>query len=98
MWLYNIFKFGACDRFAPSWHDFELELNLDDQGSGRYQHIKKIRNEKLKWIWKKKRNKERIGNRMQHFEDERDTKRKKEYREIAEKNKEKGNRWEKEEN
>ena len=44
-----------------------LSLYVDDQGSGRYQHIKKIRNEKLKWIWKKKKENERIGNRMQHF-------------------------------
>ena len=53
MWLYHIFIFGACGRFAPSWRDFEPELNLDDQGSARYQHIKKIRNEKLKWEMKR---------------------------------------------
>ena len=46
--VYIIFIFGAWDRFTPAWRDFEPELNLDDQGSGRYRHIKKIRNEKLK--------------------------------------------------
>ena len=58
MRLYNIFIFGAWGRFAPTCRDFEPELNLDNQRSGRYQHIKKIRNEKPKWIWKKKKKKQ----------------------------------------
>ena len=60
-----------------------LSLNLLDQGSGRYQHIKKIRNENEK---KKKKEKARTK------QNERDTKRKKKNEEIEEKNKEKGNR------
>ena len=34
---------------------YRTRIELDDQRNGWYQHIKKISNEKLKWIWKKKK-------------------------------------------
>ena len=70
LWVYNIHtiwwpKASSCPH--------GMILDLDDQGSSRYQHIKKIRNEKLKWIWKKKE-------KARTKQNKRDTKRKKKWR------------------
>ena len=70
MSIYNIWVFGAEGQFMPTWHDFEPEFKLrrsrkwlikrretkrKSETERRIQHIKKIRNEKLKWIWKKEK-------------------------------------------